>query len=127
MRTLVLAIVVAVAALSAAPVRAQPPGRSACRADLDKFCKDVAPGGGRILACLHSHLSELSPECREHVEAMKAAGHPHGGHGMAGVMGACRDDVAKHCKDVPRGGGRILGCLREHEADLSKACRDALK
>lgn len=37
----------------------------ACRGDVEKFCKDVKPGGGRIIACLKSHEKDLSPACRE--------------------------------------------------------------
>ncbi len=37
----------------------------ACRADYDRICGNVQPGGGRILACLHLHSSELSPGCAQ--------------------------------------------------------------
>ena len=36
--------------------------------------------------------------------------------------GACGADMAKFCKDVKPGGGRIADCLKEHEKDLSKDC-----
>ncbi|ULL01823.1 hypothetical protein FJV43_14275 [Bradyrhizobium sp. I71] len=35
----------------------------ACRADHDRLCSDVAPGGGRILACLQSHAGQLTSAC----------------------------------------------------------------
>ena len=37
--------------------------REECKADAQKFCKGIRPGGGRILACLKSHESELAPAC----------------------------------------------------------------
>ena len=37
--------------------------REECRADAEKFCKGVAPGGGRILSCLRSRQAELQPAC----------------------------------------------------------------
>jgi len=40
-------------------------GRVPCVEDIAKFCKDVQPGGGRIVRCLKEHESELSPECNE--------------------------------------------------------------
>jgi hypothetical protein len=41
--------------------------------------------------------------------------------------GACRPDVERLCSGVEKGGGRIQACLKEHEADLSPACQDAVK
>lgn len=38
---------------------------SICRADVTRFCKDVPPGGGRLIACLQAKETSLSPECRE--------------------------------------------------------------
>ncbi|MBN9548266.1 MAG: cysteine rich repeat-containing protein [Alphaproteobacteria bacterium] len=46
-----------------------------CRADFDKLCAGVRPGGGRIVACLESHAAELSAPCRDalpRAEALKA-------------------------------------------------------
>ena len=37
--------------------------REECRADAEKFCKGIAPGGGRILSCLKSRQQELQPAC----------------------------------------------------------------
>jgi Cysteine rich repeat len=35
----------------------------------------------------------------------------------------CADDAAKFCKDVQPGGGRMATCLKEHQQDLTPACR----
>jgi hypothetical protein len=35
----------------------------ACRADVRKFCKDIKPGEGRIIACLKANATKLSQEC----------------------------------------------------------------
>ena len=37
----------------------------ACRPDIRQFCGDVAPGQGRIKACMKAHIGELSEPCKE--------------------------------------------------------------
>lgn len=39
-------------------------GVKACHADLDRWCKEVKPGEGRLGACLMAHAKELSQRCR---------------------------------------------------------------
>jgi cysteine rich repeat protein len=34
-----------------------------CRGDYDRLCAGVQPGGGRVLACLQNHTSQLSTAC----------------------------------------------------------------
>lgn len=42
------------------------------------------------------------------------------------VKKACRADFSKLCKSIQPGGGRIVACLKKHEAQLSSACSSAL-
>ena len=37
---------------------------AACRSDYSRFCRDVRPGGGAIVACLRAHVADLAPACR---------------------------------------------------------------
>ena len=43
-----------------------------CRADFTRLCSGVRPGGGRGLACLQQHLSELGPDCRNAIPKAEA-------------------------------------------------------
>ena len=54
-----------------------------CRADSDRLCAGVVPGGGRILACLQGQMSQLSPAC---AQAMPRAEALKNGATAAGVM-----------------------------------------
>lgn len=39
--------------------------QAACKADYQKFCSGVIPGGGRVLECLAKQKDKLSPACRK--------------------------------------------------------------
>ncbi|WP_108662640.1 cysteine rich repeat-containing protein [Acuticoccus kandeliae] len=36
----------------------------ACRTDLSRYCPNIAPGGGRIAACMRANHSKLSDGCK---------------------------------------------------------------
>jgi hypothetical protein len=43
------------------------------------------------------------------------------------VMRYCRPDAERLCPGVPPGGGRIIGCLKEHKMEVSVGCAMTLK
>lgn len=89
-------------------------GERPCAEEIAKYCKDVKPGGGRILACLHGHQKDLSITCSKKLEESKQK--------IMEAQQACTADMEKFCKDVQPGQGRILSCLIEHAQELSPAC-----
>jgi hypothetical protein len=42
-------------------------------------------------------------------------------------ISACEADADKYCLDVQPGEGRLIGCIRQHEARVSQECITALK
>jgi len=42
-------------------------------------------------------------------------------------MALCKSDVARLCPGVEPGGGRIIGCLKEHQMEMSIGCAKALQ
>ncbi len=65
-------LIVAVAISGAASAQtATPDQRGACKTDYDKFCAGTVPGGGRVVACLNQHYSQLSETCRKVLDARK--------------------------------------------------------
>jgi hypothetical protein len=43
----------------------------ACKADLEKYCKGIPPGDGRILSCLKGRESDLSKTCAAELKPAK--------------------------------------------------------
>ena len=100
----------------------QRPGRDVCRADVERLCKNVQPGGGRIAQCLKDNEASVSPECKEHMAKVSERMHER----MQAFDQACKGDVEQYCKDVQRGHGRVVRCLRDNEAKLSGSCKEQL-
>jgi Cysteine rich repeat len=42
-----------------------------CKADFERLCPGVQPGGGRIIGCLKAHKEEISIGCGKALQAMK--------------------------------------------------------
>lgn len=82
-----------------------------CKADVEKFCKDIPQGKGAVRQCLKQNQEKLSQPCQAKLERAKQR------------KLACKDDKEKFCKDVQPGDGRIKACMKSHEAQLSSQCR----
>ena len=85
----------------------------ACLSDAKALCAGVQPGGGKIRACLKTHLKDLSEGCQTVV--LKAV-----------TVKACAPDVKQFCAGTEPGEGRIEACMKAHVADVSDACKVAL-
>jgi hypothetical protein len=92
--------------------------QGACKEDLDKLCKDVTPGEGRMLECLKSHQAEVSPKCSSHLKQVQQQ--------LKEVSAACEPDVEKFCWEAPIGKGGLASCLKKHSAELSPECKAAV-
>jgi hypothetical protein len=98
----------------------------ACKGDVEQYCKNVQPGQGRMMRCLHDNQAKLSASCKEQlaqIDEQRRQMHER----MHGVAEACKGDAQQYCKDVHPGGGRVARCLKDNEAKLSSACKAALK
>jgi hypothetical protein len=53
--------------------------------------------------------------------------HQHAAQAQGGALAACKADAEKICPGVKPGGGKMLGCLKEHENDVTIGCAKELK
>lgn len=99
----------------------------ACRADVDRYCKDVEPGEGRVHACLRHQMNFLSDACRAEESKLSAAEYkdirlkPR-------LARACGQERAAFCRGVQPGRARVVRCLIDHmgAAGFGAECRDQL-
>ena len=91
---------------------------AACAEDRDRFCGDVQPGRGRIIACMRFNADKLSQRCFQAMTAWGLA--------RANAIKACLPDAEKLCPHLPPRGPRARMCLLQNADRLSGACGDAL-
>jgi hypothetical protein len=91
---------------STAGFAADAPTGTVCRDDARKLCSGVSPGGGRVVACLQQHESELGAECKAALPTLARCGEE-----LRTVCGA---------DSSPRA---LRSCLRDNAAKLSPECR----
>jgi multidrug efflux system outer membrane protein len=87
-----------------------------CMTEIERFCRDVEPGSGRLLKCLSDHDGELSPACRAKLDKARAR--------VEEARRLCAPDLEKFCPDVEPGQGRLLSCLKGKLDQLSPACQE---
>jgi hypothetical protein len=97
--------------------QAQAPSKETnpCAPDIAKLCKEVTAGQGNVAKCLKDREKELSPACKTFIGGMHK--------GMSDFKQGCKTDVKKFCKNVKEGDGRLVQCLKEHQAELSSTCK----
>ena len=79
--------------------RLSPRLHKACKLDIVKFCSNVRPGEGRLIACLKdvfvSPKSRLTPTCKDHIEGI-IEGAAKVDIRVDGILyAACKNEVSK--------------------------------
>lgn len=97
-----------------------------CKIEIEKYCSQVTPGQGRILACLYAHEDKLSAKC-EFALYDAAAQLERAVAALSYVANECNDDLDKYCESIEPGKGRLLECLDKHDKQVSKRCKQAIK
>jgi hypothetical protein len=97
-----------------------------CKAELEKYCSNVTPGEGRVLACLYAYEDKLSGRC-EYALYDAAAQLERAVAALSYVVNECSSDLKQYCVGVAAGEGRLLQCLQKNDAQVSQRCKQARK
>jgi hypothetical protein len=97
-----------------------------CKMEIEKYCDQVTPGKGRILACLYAYQDKLSGRC-EYALYDAAAQLERFTADLSYIVNECVNDMNRLCSSVPAGEGRLLQCLEKNDAQVSGRCKQALK
>ncbi len=83
-----------------------------CAVDVKSLCADVTPGGGRVLACMQAHVSQLSVGCSTILSK------------AIWVARECAGDINQFCPTATF--GEVSDCMRPHLGEASDTCKSAL-
>ena len=98
----------------------------ACQPEIEKYCSQVTPGEGRMLACFYAHGDKLSSRC-DYALYQGAVELEQFIEAMVHVATECNDDLMKFCADVEMGEGRVATCLLDHKSEVTEACARAIE
>jgi hypothetical protein len=90
-----------------------------CSADIWTYCGGVAPGGGRVRACLLARWDVLSTQCKDEAARLEEKAQR--------VWAACQDDASRLCAGMRTGGGQVFMCLKAQESKVSGPCQRELR
>ena len=97
-----------------------------CKVEIEKYCAQVTPGQGRVLACLFAHGDKLSAKC-EYALYDAAVQLERAVTALSYVANECDADLEKYCGSIAPGEGRLLDCLEKHDKQVSGRCKQAIK
>jgi len=97
-----------------------------CKAEMEKYCSNVTPGEGRMLACLYAHEDKLSGRC-EYALYDAASRLERAVAALSYAVNECSADLKQYCSGVASGEGRLLECLQKNEDKVSQRCKQARK
>jgi hypothetical protein len=96
-----------------------------CNTELARFCAEVTPEEGRLLACLYAHGDKISKQCDYALHTV-AARLERAISAITYVASECRAELEIHCAEIAAGEGRMSQCLKDHASELGPGCDQAL-
>lgn len=93
---------------------------SSCGSDINKFCKTLNLGGGRVIQCLES--AAISGGCRTSIAATKALLTTRE-QARNSVLRVCDSDIRRVCSGVQQGDGNLMECFYKAKQNISPQCQ----
>jgi hypothetical protein len=87
----------------------------ACSDDIERFCSDVTPGGGRIASCVDAYSDQLSRSCQSALS--RAVNRVQ--RAVETMAGSCLSAVQEQCGNA----GNVKQCLQQKNSSLPQSCQ----
>lgn len=129
----IVAVTVALVALTAQPAAAQTIGfaeaydrlAKSCGKDIDKLCANAPLGGGAVKSCLEKNQSKVSEGCKA-VAAETFMLLAKREAAQANAVKVCDRDISQYCSRVQPHDGYVLQCLLTSTRVVSTACKQII-
>jgi hypothetical protein len=96
-----------------------------CKKEVNRYCKTVVAGDGRLLACLYAREKSLAPNCKTAVSAaLERLNRSY--VALHEAQRICEPDARRLCTGMTVGDGNIADCLTRARARVSRACNAVL-
>ena len=93
-----------------------------CGRDIEKFCKTVNLGGGRVTQCLAQNEAAVSGSCKASYVQMEALLTTRA-RARALVLQVCDVDIRRLCPGVQQGDGNLMECFYKAKRNVSPQCQ----
>ena len=90
-----------------------------CTETITKYCKDVTPGGGRVMKCLSDHRDDQSAACKDWLEEQTRS--------LKELNTSCPAEIASLCNFSNPDRIVIYQCLEDNYVSLKSDCRSKLR
>jgi outer membrane protein OmpA-like peptidoglycan-associated protein len=96
-----------------------------CGKDIEKYCKKVNLGGGRVQQCLSQNQASVSAGCKANMAGMVAQLQKRAAARVA-VGRVCEGDIQRFCAGIQPGDGNLLECFAKVKRNIGAQCRQAV-
>ncbi|NEJ73614.1 hypothetical protein GR197_24255 [Rhizobium phaseoli] len=97
---------------------------SECGSDIQKLCKGLNLGSGRIADCLQQNAAKVSPSCKASLTTVFQS-ITQREHAQMSYEQVCKRDMSKRCSGI-KGDGFVLACLVKKEPRVSTECNQVI-